>query len=70
MSTLSVPLSDGMRSAIKMLVSQGIASNDAAVAREAIRKYLEDQAVEAVFKARKEPSLEGDFKTLAAKFKL
>jgi Arc/MetJ-type ribon-helix-helix transcriptional regulator len=66
MSTLSVPLPDDMRSNIKMLVKQGVAPNEATVARKAIRHYLEDQAVEAVLKSQKEPSLSGDLDDLAS----
>jgi Arc/MetJ-type ribon-helix-helix transcriptional regulator len=66
MSTLSVPLTDDMRSNIKMLVKQGVAPNEATVARKAIRHYLEDQAVEAVLRAQKEPSLSGDLDDLAS----
>ena len=67
MSTLSVPLPDDLRTAMRMLVKQGVASNDAEFARRAIRKYIEDQAVEAVLRASKEPPLKGNLKELAKK---
>ncbi len=67
MTTLSVPLTDDMRAHIKLLVTQGVAPSDAALAREAIQKYLEDQAVQAVLQAQKEPSLKGDLDALASR---
>ena len=67
MTTLSVPLSGDMLRGIENLIKQGVASNKADLVRKAIDKYLEDQAVEAVLKAMKEPSLEGDIDELADK---
>ena len=65
MSTLSVPLSSDLRARIKHYVAQGDAPNDAALARMAIQKYLEEKAVEDVLKAQQEPSLCGDLDDLA-----
>ena len=67
MSTLSVPLSKEMLEGINALVKQGIASNKAEAVRQAIKMYLEEQAVQAVLKAEKEPSLKGDLDDLAKK---
>lgn len=67
MSTLSVPLSRGMMEGIEALVKQGVVSNKAEAARIALQRYLEDQAVQAVLKASKEPSLDGDLDELAKK---
>ncbi len=67
MSTLSVPLNDDLRAKIKVLVKQGYAPNEAEVARQAIKNYLDEKAVEIVLKAQKEPSLEGDLDELADK---
>jgi len=67
MSTLSVPLTDEMRSHMKMLMSQGFAPNESALAREALQRYLEEQAVQAVLRAQGEPSLSGDLDDLASK---
>lgn len=64
MTTVSVPLSDDMLQALEMLIKQGIAPNKAAAIRNAVAKYLEDQAVEAVLRAEKEPRLEGDLEEL------
>lgn len=68
MTTVSVPLSDDMLRAIEALIKDGIAANKADAIRKAVKRYLEDQAVEAVLQARKEPSLEGDLHELAKKF--
>lgn len=67
MTTISVPLSDDLLQALEMLIKQGVVPNKAEALRQALRKYLEDQAVEAVLQARKEPSLEGDIDELAQK---
>lgn len=67
MSTLSVPLTDDLLKAIENLVKSGIGSNKADVVRRAIKKYVEDQAVEAVLRAAKEPRLEGDLDELVKK---
>lgn len=68
MSTLSVPLSGDMLKQIESLIDQGVASNKADLVRKAINKYIEDQVVEAILRASKEPSLEGDLDELAKKF--
>lgn len=67
MTTLSVPLTDEMRAHIKMLVKQGLAPNEAALAREALQRYVEEEAVQAVLRAQGEPSLCGDLDDLASK---
>jgi Arc/MetJ-type ribon-helix-helix transcriptional regulator len=69
MSTLSVPLSGDMLKQIESLIKQGVASNKADLVRRAIDKYLEDQAVEAVLRASKEPRLSGDLDELAKKIR-
>ena len=68
MSTLSVPLSADMLKQIEELIEDGVASNKADLVRKAIDKYIEDQVVEGILKAMKEPTLEGDLDELAEKF--
>lgn len=70
MTTISVPLPENLLSALEMLVAQGIVPNKAEGLRQALRQYLEDQAVEAVLKASKEPRLEGDIDELAEKISI
>lgn len=67
MSVLSVPLPHDMMKSLEQLVQRGVAQNKAEAARKAIQLYLEDQAVEAVLKASKEPSLKGNLDKLAKK---
>ncbi|OGJ47521.1 hypothetical protein A2336_02250 [Candidatus Peregrinibacteria bacterium RIFOXYB2_FULL_41_88] len=67
MSTLSVPLSEEMQKGIESLVKRGLASNKAEAVRQAIKMYLEEQAVQDVRKAMNEPDLEGDLDALAKK---
>lgn len=67
MSTLSVPLPEDMMRSIDMLVKRGVAANKADAVRNALRMYLEAQAVKTVLEASKEPSLKGDLGALAKK---
>ncbi len=67
MTTLSVPLTEDLLKGVNHLVKQGVASNKAEVVRQALKKYLEEQAVEAVLKATNEPNLKGDLDSLAKK---
>lgn len=67
MSTVSVPIPEDKIKALKALIKQGVAPNMAEIIRQAITLYLEDQAVAAVLKAAKEPSLDGDLDNLASK---
>lgn len=69
MSTLSVPLSGDTLKQIEALIQQGVASNKADLVRKAIDKYIEDQVVESILRASKEPRLSGDLDELAKKFK-
>ena len=68
MSTLSVPLDEELIRGLENLVRQGVIPNKAEGARQALRKYLEDQAVQDILNAMKEPDLEGDFDELIKKF--
>jgi Arc/MetJ-type ribon-helix-helix transcriptional regulator len=68
MSTLSVPLPDDMLKSINKLIKEGVVPNKAEAVRQAVRMYLEHQAVQEVLKAAKEPRLEGDLDELAKKF--
>ena len=68
MTTLSVPLTEDLPlSEIKKAVQQGFGANAADFARRAMKKYLEDLAVQEVLIAEKEPSLSGDLDELALK---
>ena len=65
MKTISVSLSAKLLQNLEWLIEQGIASNKADGIRKALKKYIEDQAVEAVLRAKNEPSLCGDLDVLA-----
>lgn len=69
MSTLSVPLTEDLLSQIDWLIQNGIAANRADAARKALKKYIDDQVVEQILRASKEPRLEGDLDELAKKFR-
>ncbi len=67
MTTISVPLPADLLLALEALVQQGVAPNKAEAMRLALKKYVEDQAVEAVLRAEQEPSLTGDLEELMQK---
>ncbi len=68
MTTVSVPLTEDQYRHLMALVKQGVGANKADVLRKALEKFAEDQAVEAVLRASKEPSLDGDLNELMKKF--
>ncbi|KKU20077.1 MAG: hypothetical protein UX30_C0004G0025 [Candidatus Saccharibacteria bacterium GW2011_GWA2_46_10] len=70
MTTISVPLPDEFLRQIESLIARGIASNKADAVRKAVQKYLEDQAVEDVLRASREPRLKGNIDKLAAKLSI
>jgi putative addiction module CopG family antidote len=69
MSTISVPLTPDLERFIDQMVKSGEAANKADVVRKALRRMSEEEAVEAVLRAEKEPTLHGDLRTLVKKLK-
>lgn len=69
MSTLSVPISAEQEEFIKQYIKEGKADNKAQVVRRALKKFAEDEAVEAVLRAQKEPNLKGDLRMLMRQIK-
>ena len=67
MTTISVPLSAELLTSLENLIRQGCGRNKADVMRRALEKYVEDEAVEAVLRASREPSLSGNLDDLIAK---
>jgi Arc/MetJ-type ribon-helix-helix transcriptional regulator len=67
--TLSVPLTIELAQKIDLLIKMGLASNKAELARKAIEKYIEDEAVNLVLKAEQEAKegkiLKGDLDSLS-----
>ncbi|MBL7045782.1 MAG: hypothetical protein ISR99_02020 [Parcubacteria group bacterium] len=64
MSTISVPLNKEGEARLDNLVASGVAPNRAAVMRKALDKLAEDEAIEAVFRAEREPTIRGDIRKL------
>lgn len=69
MTTISVPLSAELLEHLEDLVRQKKAPNKAAAMRTALEKFLEQEAVEAVLRAEREPRLEGDLDELAKRLR-
>ena len=69
MTTVSVPLTEEQHRHLMQLIEQGIGTNKADVLRKALEKFAEDQAVEVVLRASKEPRLTGDLDELVRKLR-
>ena len=69
MTTLSVPIPAHLEEFINNQIKMGNASNKAEVVRKAIIMYREQEAINDVLAAMKEPNLRGDLKELAKKLK-
>lgn len=69
MTTISVPLRKDNEEKLDELVRSGVGSSRAAVMRKALERLAEDEAVEAVLRAEKEPVLRGDLRELMKKFR-
>ena len=69
MTTISVPLRKDNEEKLDELVRAGVGSSRADVMRKALDRLAEDEAVEAVLRAEREPVLRGDLRTLMRKIK-
>ncbi|MBI2476178.1 MAG: type II toxin-antitoxin system ParD family antitoxin [Candidatus Taylorbacteria bacterium] len=69
MTTLSVPLPAHLEEFINRQVKSGRSPNKAAVVRTALKLLSEEEAVQAVLRAEREPILRGDLKVLARKLR-
>ncbi|OGZ09258.1 MAG: hypothetical protein A3D67_01280 [Candidatus Lloydbacteria bacterium RIFCSPHIGHO2_02_FULL_51_22] len=69
MTTISVPLRKDNEAKLDELVRSGVGSSRADVMRKALERLAEDEAVEAVLRAEKEPTLRGDLRTLVKKLR-
>ena len=71
MSTLSVPLSPSLETFVEDMIRRGLAPNKAEVVRQALVRYAEDQAIEAVLRSEQEARegkiLRGDVRSLLKK---
>ena len=67
MSTLSVPLNKNLEDIVNSFVKRGYASNKAEVMRKALIFLAEEEAVQDVLRAEKEPTLSGDLRELMKK---
>lgn len=64
MATISVPLSAELENRLDALVSSGVGSSRADVMRRALAKLAEDEAVNVVLRAQREPVIRGDIRDL------
>lgn len=68
MSTLSVPLTPKLEEFIDDQVKSGRAANKADVVRRALTSFSEEEAVQEILKASREPLIRGDLRELMKKF--
>ncbi|MGB4076383.1 MAG: hypothetical protein WBK28_01595 [Minisyncoccia bacterium] len=64
MATISVPLSAELEHRLDDLVASGVDETRAAVMRRALRRLAEEEAVNAVLRAEREPVIRGDLRKL------
>ncbi|MDP3996155.1 MAG: type II toxin-antitoxin system ParD family antitoxin [bacterium] len=69
MTTLSTPVPSHMEEFIKKQIKEGKAANKADVVRRALKMLEEEEAVQAILKAHREPTLRGDLRDLSKKIK-
>ncbi len=69
MSTISIPISSEQERFIDGYIKEGKADNKAQVVRRALIRLSEEEAIEAVLRAEKEPILRGDIRDLMRKLK-
>lgn len=69
MSTISVPLTPSLEEFINKMVRDGVGANKADVVRKALRRMSEEEAVNAILNAQKEPNLKGDLRDLAKRLR-
>jgi Arc/MetJ-type ribon-helix-helix transcriptional regulator len=67
MATISVPLSAELEHSLDTLVAEGVGSNRADVMRRALTRLAEEEAVQAILDAQREPTLHGDLDDLLKK---
>lgn len=67
MTTVSIMMEEELSRAVDNFVKLGIAGNRSEFIRRAVQLYVEEQAVQAVLKASKEPRLRGNLRDLAKK---
>lgn len=69
MTTISVPLKPDQEKFIREYIASGKAENKAQTVRRALKLLAEEEAINAVLEAEKEPSLSGDLSELAERLR-
>lgn len=67
MTTLSVPIPANLAEFINQQIKEGKAANKAQVVRRAITRLSEQEAINAVLEAQREPTFKGNLKDLVKK---
>lgn len=69
MTTISVPIPANMEEFVNKKIKDGFATNKADLFRKAIIRLSEEEAVNEVLRAEREPDLRGDLRDLAKKLR-
>ena len=69
MSTISVPVNSRQEEFIKSFVKKGSAANKADVFRKALDLLAEEEAIQEILQASREPTLKGDLRELMKKIR-
>ncbi len=69
MYTLSIKLDKRLIDHMDGFIEDGVAENRLEFIQKAVNQYIQDQAVESILRAQKEPDLEGNLDELAKQFK-
>ena len=67
MTTLSIPINSDLAIFIDKMVKKGRGTNKADVVRQAIERFKDEEAINAVLQAQSEPNLKGDVRKLMKK---
>jgi len=67
MTTLSIPINSDLELFITKMIKKGRGSNKADIVRQALERFKDEEAINAVLKAQAEPNLSGDIKGLMKK---
>lgn len=67
MATLSIPINSELEAFIKKMIKKGRGANKADVVRQALERFKDEEAVNAVLRTQAEPDLRGDIKDLMRK---
>ncbi|MDE2116887.1 MAG: hypothetical protein KGI79_03370 [Patescibacteria group bacterium] len=67
MTTLSIPVNSELESFINKMIKKGRGSNKADIVRQALERFKDEEAINAILRAQSEPTLKGNLRNLMKK---